>query len=37
MTRLHALTGDGLFLAGDYMSYPTTEDAAEEVLDWRED
>lgn len=44
MAELHELTGDGLFLAGDYMVYPTFEAAvesgqlaAEEVIDWLED
>lgn len=44
MTRLHAITGEGLFLAGDYMIYPTFEAAAssgqlaaEQVIDWLED
>ena len=44
MTRLHAITEDGLFLAGDYMIYPTFEAAAssgqlaaEGVREWLED
>lgn len=44
MTRLHAITGEGLFFAGDYMIYPTFEAAAssgqiaaERVKDWLED
>jgi len=41
LTRLHQITNDGLFLAGDYMTYPTFEAAAvsgqiaaEKVEDW---
>lgn len=44
MTRLRSITGNGLFLAGDYLIYPTFEAAAasgqlaaKEVEDWLED
>jgi protoporphyrinogen oxidase len=44
MSRLEKITGNGLFLAGDYLIYPTFEAAAssgqlaaEKVIDWLED
>ncbi|MBU1231574.1 MAG: FAD-dependent oxidoreductase [Proteobacteria bacterium] len=44
MTRLQAITGGGLYLAGDYLVYPTFEAAASSgqlaarrVMDWFED
>jgi protoporphyrinogen oxidase len=44
MSRLQEITDDGLFLAGDYLVYPTFESAASagelaarEVIEWLED
>lgn len=44
LTRLHAISNEGVFLAGDYMIYPTFEAAAvsgmlaaERAEEWLED